>query len=237
MAQLQSFEETSLVRQMALELLEQAFRTDSSQTLSRERANRLEALLARHLNRRYVSRVVELALGLSLDTWTGRSSLHLNGVLRGQLLPVDLIWWKPEQLFPELELNQNLSQEERLDCQTRVDRERQALTRAFHWALAQQLIEPRFFGLDDALYWNFYEQVCLEEGATTVKRPSQQQLVEWGPSGVEVFQLEIGELLRSAVQGVNPITQRAYSLETLRRIRGRFQIELKLLEFSLQLKD
>uniref|UniRef100_A0A6C0IWV9 Uncharacterized protein n=1 Tax=viral metagenome TaxID=1070528 RepID=A0A6C0IWV9_9ZZZZ len=238
--------ETSLIRQIALDLLEQAYQTDPSQTLSREHANRLEGLLARHFggttegfNRvrsgpdldKYIDQVIKVALHLSSETWTGFCSWQSNRLLRETGPPLDLPVWKSEEFFPELHLNRTLSEEERSSALERVEMEREALMRAFRSALDRGEFEPRFFGSDDSLYLNYYEQVCLEKGVPVIKcPPPNQTFVELGPKGVQTFTIPTRQFVKSILEGRNPLTGSSYSVETIQRARGRFPIELKLLK-------
>lgn len=237
--------ETSLIRQTALILLEQAYQTDPIQTLSRERANRLEGLIARHyggttegfnkvrsgpLLDKYIDTIIESALHLSKETWTGFCSWQLNRLLRETVPPLVLPTWTSEQFFPELNSNQSLSEEERSFSLERVAREREALKRAFNAALSRDEFEPRFFGQYDGLYSNYYEQICLEAGVPEIRAPPPEQtFVEFGPRGIQVFTIPTEQFIKSILDKTNPATGSPYSIKTLQRARGRFETELKLL--------
>ena len=243
MNRLQIAPQTSLMRLAALDLLEQAYQTDSSQNLCREQANRLERILSHYFGQEnedfYSEAVVRLALHLSRRTYTGFYSETLNELLRHVDIRFDLPRWAEERLYPELYQNLELSEEEREKVKARYQLEKAALREAFLSAIGS--IEPRFFrsqedsDLEDLdsgdLYSICYNRACVDshlQPTTTYSAPHEDQLlVEAGP---QVISLPTKELLYSVIRDeVNPLTGKQYSQETLRRVRGKFQIELKLL--------
>jgi hypothetical protein len=249
--------QTSQIREVALNFLEEAYQTNQSQGFCRERANYIERSVARHygqhlmdsktdpisaINRScdgplinsYINTIVDLVLHLSQKTYTGYYSERLNDVLRNNEIPYNLPQWSQVELFPELFKNPQFSEEERQNLEDLYNKERIAIREAFDLALkGERGYQPRLFpvaGEEEGHYEDLYSECCARTQAG-YNTPCQTQLfVEEGPHGTQVFNLPTKQLLQSILKDeINPLTGKPYHLETLRQMNSKFRVELKLL--------
>ncbi len=156
------------IRDEAKSLLVDAFLTDPNE-IKDIRVVRIEDAVAYHfgyelstpeaknldvLENQYINQIILLALGLAKTTYVGYYSVIYNQVLRSQfvnpLVISSLPKYTPEDVFPELFRNPELTPEEKQQMTSRFDLEFQALRESF----LQKLSSP-----DDKGYF----QKCTEQ--------------------------------------------------------------------------
>lgn len=253
-------------RQLAIELVKQAYNTVPSQEKSLERAKMLADVLS-------TDEMIRTALHLSQRTYTGFYSISFNQEVRnlkirqpeGCLIlnskepegSANLESYIPQDYFPEVYNNNNLTSLEKSELEKCYIREFHAMCNAFKQA--EGIDNPKFFRecqdcnipddeMDD-LYSQCYNQICITENlkatqslydasqATFSSPMNNQMIVDTSPYGEVswIYYLPTKDLLMAVISDQkNPLTNKYFSPETIEKVKNNFPTELKLIEYAVQ---
>lgn len=202
-----SNENRSSVRQLAIELVKQAYNTGPFETKFFENAKILDSVITTSLFQKYgnkdeeildadtpirdiyIDQMVRIALHLSQRTYTGFYSILFNEVARNMKDQVGIDFlqslpqWSAQDYFPELYKNETLTPLEKIGLQQRHMREFNALSTAFRRAFQNFDEEPEFFrqceesNVEDAEMDDLYSQ-CYNQICIMERFKATQSLQE-----------------------------------------------------------
>jgi len=244
-----------MIREMSIQLLEQAYNTYPFEYQSSDKATRLEELvytkykysteqvigkssqtLTKTFKQEYVNEIVFWALHLSWVTQTGHYSENINKQLRSGKLQT-----LPKKNFVELFDNVRFSEEERAFLEKQYYQEYDSLHEAFLIGLlrlpgpeTRQFFRHRNdFDLENTDCTDLFSECCSRNNTFA---PQIYQLFVEHDSKTDwnIFELQTKELLRSVLTDQkNPKTGLKYDQSTLQKVRSRFSKEMKLIQHGL----
>lgn len=240
--------------QLAIELVKQAYYTDTSQEKSLKLLDRVE-MLGTILS---IDEMLNIALHLSQRTYTGFYSIIFNKAARDLN---NTEFWLMQNYFPELYDNNNLTSLEKSELEKLHFREFNALYNAFKLASQSTcvLTDLKFFresedvntpdNQTDDLYSQCYNQICIAENfkttqslqsasKSTFSSPMNTQIiVDFIPYSKipRIYCLPTKDLLINTIKNeINLSRNDNISDTTIKRIKQKFCIELKLIKYALE---
>ena len=247
------------IRQLAIELVLQAYNTDIPESKFSEYAKIIDHYVFDKNEDDYINKMVEISLHLSQRTYTGFYSISFNRSARNMTND----FFSIQDYFPEL-CNKNLTPLEKDKLQQQHIRELNALRNAFQKAASvtsgvnevNEMNEvkevPKFFRqceessmedieVDD-LYSQCYNQNCVIENLKTqpldeVNKPTYSSPISnqiFVDDSRHMYCLPTKDLLLAIIKDQkNPLTNVSLSFATINRVKNNFSTELKLIEENI----